>query len=32
MKKRYQLKEKYGVLLFYIILIILTIIYSGSIR
>lgn len=30
MKKKYRLKEKWGVVLFYIVLVVLTIIYSGG--
>ena len=30
MKKKYRLKEKWGVVLFYIVLLVLTIIYSGG--
>ena len=32
MKKRYKLKQKWGVVLFYITLVVLTLIYSNSIR
>lgn len=30
MKKKYRLKEKWGVVLFYIVLVVLAIIYSGD--
>lgn len=32
MKKRYRLKEKWGVVLFYLVLVVLTLIYSNSIK
>lgn len=32
MKKRYRLKEKWGVVLFYITLVVLALIYSNSIK
>lgn len=32
MKKKYRLKENWGVVLFYVSLIIMTLIYSGSIK
>ena len=32
MKKRYKLKQKWGVVLFYLVLVVLTLIYSNSIR
>lgn len=32
MKKKYRLKEKWGVVIFYITLAILTLIYAGSVR
>ena len=32
MKKHYKLKEKWGIALFYLVLVVLTLIYSNSIR
>ncbi len=32
MKKHYRLKEKWGVILFYLVVVVLTLIYTNSIR